>query len=62
MIQSRRFVTSDRLTGQERAAVAGALRHYIARWRDGKRRPTASYYAAIRALAKFTGKPVKVRP
>lgn len=42
--------------------MAGALRHYIARWRDGKRRPTASYYAAIRALAKFTGKPVKVRP
>ncbi len=50
-----------RLTRQELGAVNGALRHYIARWQDAKRKrqPTASYYAAIRALTKLTGKAVR---
>jgi hypothetical protein len=49
------------LTKQERAAVVGALRHYIARWADGTRRPVASYYAALRALAKITDKRIALR-
>ncbi|HZS61840.1 MAG TPA: hypothetical protein VFA43_21395 [Gemmatimonadaceae bacterium] len=51
-------MTTYRLTKQELGAVNGALRQYIARWQNPKRRrqPTASYYAAIRALKKLTGK------